>query len=383
MSTSSRFAAVDALRGLIMIVMAIDHASAFISRQHGSEFWNGAISSYRSAFPFLTRWITHLCAPGFFFLMGAGVYWFVASRRQSGWSEAGIVRRIALRGVAIFLTGQFLETPVLFLAGLQKGPAVSLSRMPQPLPNDGTSLYWGFITLSGLGMVLMLCSLLLLLRPWMWLVICALCVYATNSLLPASGKIGPIWETVLLAPGLSQHLIVLYPVIPWLAVAAFGMYFGYWWKANPAAQKNVWIWGAALVLLAVGLRALGGWGNITQARDSGWIEFLNNVKYPPSLVFWTMSVGLNLLLLALLMRLPEGFRSEESPLIVFGQTPLFFYLAHFYLLAIFGFAFFREAGSPQMAYVMWVVVLALLYPVCAAYRRFKSGKPFESVWRLF
>jgi len=366
-----------------MIVMAIDHASAFIARQHGSEFWNGAISIYTGAFPFLTRWITHLCAPGFFFLMGAGSYWFAASRRQSGWTEAATVRRLALRGFAIFLTGQVFETPVLFFQSLLKGPAMSLSRMPQPLPNDATTLYWGLITLSGLGMVLMICSLLLLLRPWMWLVVCALCVYATNSLLPGSGKVGPLWETILLAPGLSQHVIVLYPAIPWLAVSALGMYFGHWWKHKPGSQKSVWIWGAALLMLGIGLRAIGGWGNITQARDSGWIEFLNNVKYPPSLVFWTMAVGLDLILLALLMRLPEAVRSARSPLIVFGQTPLFFYLAHFYLLAIFGFALFQQAGSLQMAYVMWVVVLALLYPVCAGYRRFKSGKPYESIWRLF
>jgi uncharacterized membrane protein len=366
-----------------MIVMAIDHASAFISRQHSLEFWNGAISSYSGAFPFLTRWITHLCAPGFFFLMGAGIYWFAISRRASGWTEAQTIRRTALRGLAIFLTGQVLETPILFVQSFLKGPAVSLSSLTQPPPNDGTQLFWGFITLSGLGAVMMVCSLLLRLRPWMWLVVTGLCVYATNSLLPASGKIGPLWETVVLAPGISQHVIVMYPLIPWLAVAALGMYFGYWWTANPAARKNVWIFGAALLLTGIGLRALGGWGNITQPRDSGWIEFLNNVKYPPSLVFWTIAVGIDLLLLVPLMRLPEGVRSVRSPLMVFGQTPLFFYLAHFYLLAILGLVFFQTAGSLEMAYVMWVVALAVLYPACVWYRRFKSGKPPESVWRLF
>lgn len=217
----------------------------------------------------------------------------------------------------------------------------------------------------------------------MWLAVSALCVYATNSLLPASGKIGPLWETMALAPGISRHIIVMYPLVPWLAVAALGMWFGYWWKANPAGRKNVWLFGAALLLAGIGLRALGGWGNITQPRDAGWIEFFNNIKYPPSLVFWTTAVGINLLLLALLMRWPEVVRTVRSPLMVFGQTPLFFYLAHLYLLAIFGLAFFQTAGSLAMAYLMWVVALAVLYPVCARYRKFKSGKPQESVWRLF
>lgn len=152
--TGSRYAAVDALRGLIMIVMAIDHANAFIARHHSMEFWNGAISIYSGVFPFLTRWITHLCAPGFFFLMGAGIYWFVIARRASGWTQAQTIRRTALRGLAIFLTGQFLENPILFLQSFLTGPVVSLSRVTMAPPNDGTQLYWGFITLSGLGAVM-------------------------------------------------------------------------------------------------------------------------------------------------------------------------------------------------------------------------------------
>lgn len=375
---NQRFQSVDALRGLIMLFMAIDHASAFIARQHASEFWAGAMSSYSSAFPFLTRLITHLCAPGFFFLMGAGIYWFAASRRQAGWSDSQIVRRTALRGFAVFLTGQVLETPVMYLQSLMKPAAVSLNRITAPPPIDGTDLWWGFITLTGLGLVAIVCAGLLLLPRWTWLLTSALCIFATNSLLPASGKIGPLWQAVLLTPGLSQHVIVIYPVIPWLAGAAAGMYFAWWWKSNPEAERRVWLLGLALLAVGIALRAAGGWGNIRPPRDAGWIEFLNNVKYPPSLVFWCNSLGVDLLLLAALRNV-----SARSPLIVFGQTPLFFYLAHFYLLAILGLTVFREAGSLQMAYVMWAVVLVALYPVCRWYQQFKLTKPAESLWRLF
>jgi uncharacterized membrane protein len=284
----------------------------------------------------------------------------------------------------LFMTAQILETPILFLQNMLKPAAVSLNRISAPPPNDGSALYWGMITLSGLGLVLMICGLLLRLRPWAWLVVSALCVFATNSLLPASGKPGPWWATVLLTAGLSQHLIVIYPVIPWLGVAAAGLYFGYWWRRNPErASRQVWIVGAVILLAGLGLRAAGGWGNIRLPRDNGWIEFLNNVKYPPSLVFWTTAVGADLLLLALLIRLPDGMKSERSPLIVFGQTPLFFYLTHFYLLTAFAFVFFREPSSLEGAYGMWAVVLIILYPVCAWYRRFKMTKPKESLWRMF
>jgi uncharacterized membrane protein len=132
----------------------------------------------------------------------------------------------------------------------------------------------------------------------------------------------------------------------------------------------------------VALRAAGGWGNIRLPRNDGWIEFLNNVKYPPSLVFWSISLGIALLLLSLLCRLPEKVKSAWSPLIVFGQTPLFFYLVHFYVFALCGVAVFREATSLQGAYVVWAVVLAALYPACAWYRRFKFSKGPGSLWRL-
>jgi uncharacterized membrane protein len=342
------------------------------------------MSAYDSTWVFLTRWITHLCAPGFFFLMGAGIEWFAVSRRAVGWTEAAIARRIALRGFALFMTGQVFETPILFLQQSLAPPAVSLIRTTAPPPIDGSALYWGMITLSGLGMVMMSCAALLRLRPVVWLVVSALCVAATNTLLPVSGRPEGTWQAILLAPGLSQHLFVLYPMVPWLAGATAGLWFGRWWRSQRGGgERHVWMFGLALVVMGVTVRAAGGWGNIRLPRDPGLIEFLNNVKYPPSLVYWSMSLGIDLLLLALLVRLPNGFKSERSPLIVFGQTPLFFYVTHFYLLMLFGFVLFREAGSFADLYLMWVVTLVMLYPACSWYRKFKSRQSPESVWRLF
>ncbi len=379
----ARFGAVDALRGLIMIFMAIDHTNVFVSRQHSSEFWNGAISTYDSSFAFFTRWITHLCAPGFFFLMGAGIYWFASSRQDAGWTEGQVMRRTASRGLVIFLAGQFLESPVIFIMSLLKPAATTLSHLSQAPPNDGQPPYWGFITLSGLGLVMLLSSQLLRLRPALWLVAGAACVVATHSLLPVNGKSGPLWLTILIAPGISNHLFVLYPVIPWLAITLLGMYFGYWWKSAPQARRSIWVWGLALLCAGIALRTGGSWGNIVPARDSSWIEFFNNVKYPPSLVFWTISVGVDLLLLAALMRLPEKLLSPKSPLMVFGQTPLFFYITHFYVLAVIGLTLFPEAAPLEVTYAVWLVLLALMYPLCNWYRSFKMQKPPASFWRLF
>ncbi|HYO80592.1 MAG TPA: acyltransferase family protein [Bryobacteraceae bacterium] len=384
MNSSGRYDAIDALRGTIMILMAIDHASGLIARQHASEFWAGAMSAYDSAFPFLTRLVTHPCAPGFFFLMGAGIYWYAAKYIEDGKSTAPAVRRVLLRGVIIFVLAQAIEMPLVVLNGALPRADVSLNRITAPPPNDGSAPVWFFVTLAGLGLVMIVCALLLRLRPWMWLAVAALCTVVTHSMLPVSGRPGPWWATLMLTAGMSDGIVVVYPVIPWLAVAASGMYFGYWWRRNPeSASRRVWLVGAALVALALTLRATGAWGNIRLPRDSGWIEFLNNVKYPPSLVFWTLAVGFDLVLLAVLARLPHAVTSSRSPLIVFGQAPLFFYVMHFLVLTACAFLFFRTPASLEGAWLVWLLVVVALYPLCAWYRTFKLAKPMDSLWRMF
>lgn len=107
------------------------------------------------------------------------------------------------------------------------------------------------------------------------------------------------------------------------------------------------------------------------------------MKYPPSAVFWCLTLGIDLLLLGALMRLPEFIKAPRSPLIVFGQTPLFFYIAHFWLFTALAFVFFREPASLANMYWVWGAGVIALYPVCAWYRDFKLSKPRESLWRIF
>ena len=192
-----------------MMIMAIDHASALIARQHASEFWAGAMSAYSSAFPFLTRWITHLCAPGFFFLMGAGIYWSAAGR-EGGWSEAAATRHAVGRGFAILVTGLLLESPILYLQNLLKPAAVSLNRISAPPPNDGSALYLGLITLSGLGLVMIICGLLLRLRPWAWLLVSAALrvrhQFAASRLWKAGPVVGGFTSYARPFTALARHL---------------------------------------------------------------------------------------------------------------------------------------------------------------------------------
>ena len=101
-SKANRLFPVDALRGLIIILMALDHASHFVAQGHSSgEYWGGLFPVYHDTLTFLTRFVTHLAAPGFFFLMGIGMVYFADSRRQRGWSRWQVIRYFLLRGVVL------------------------------------------------------------------------------------------------------------------------------------------------------------------------------------------------------------------------------------------------------------------------------------------
>jgi uncharacterized membrane protein len=100
----NRLYPLDALRGLVIVVMALDHANYFIAQQHSpGEYWGGPFPYYASALPFLTRLVTHFAAPGFFFLMGVGMLLFAESRWRQGWNIWKIRAHFWIRGVVLIL----------------------------------------------------------------------------------------------------------------------------------------------------------------------------------------------------------------------------------------------------------------------------------------
>ena len=119
--SSARLPSLDVLRGLIMVVMALDHVGLFVGRFHSNEMWAGAWTRYESAIPFLTRFVTHFCAPGFFFLMGAGMSLMADARIARGWSAGRVSRSILTRGIVLIGVATLLEVPA-FLVGILSGP---------------------------------------------------------------------------------------------------------------------------------------------------------------------------------------------------------------------------------------------------------------------
>jgi len=137
MTGGQRFIGMDANRGFIMILMAIDHASYFIARVHSAEFWWKAMPVYPDIFWFWTRWITHLCAPGFFLLMGIGMILFADARRKAGWEEGRITRFFIGRGSLLVLLQLLVEDTAWILGDLSVGPGVMVIR-GGGVPGGGT-----------------------------------------------------------------------------------------------------------------------------------------------------------------------------------------------------------------------------------------------------
>ena len=99
---AARLLPVDALRGLIIVFMALDHANHFIAHKHSAgEYWTGGFPIYTDALAFITRLVTHLSAPGFFFLMGVGMVLFASSRRERGWSTLDLLKHFWIRGALL------------------------------------------------------------------------------------------------------------------------------------------------------------------------------------------------------------------------------------------------------------------------------------------
>jgi uncharacterized membrane protein len=367
---ASRLLPLDALRGLIIVLMALDHANHFIAQQHSpGEYWGGTFPVYHDTLAFLTRLVTHLCAPGFFFLMGVGMVLFANSRRRRGWSEWAIIEHFLIRG------GLLIALQLLVV-----NRAWELSA-----GGWGLDIYIG--VLFALGGTMILGSLMLWLKPKYLLALTIVLVLGTELLTPDPGRWNQLFQRLdrlLLVPGGNLELWVNYPVLPWLGVATFGMVFGYWLVDDPRrAFKRALGFGATFVLAFLVLRYLDGFGNIRPREGNTWVDFLNVVKYPPSITFNLLTMGVNLILMGLFARASEGLQQFFQPLVVFGRVPLFFYLTHLFLYAGLGLWLTPNGtGIPNM-YAYWLLGLVILYPLCLWYGQLKHRQPANSILRFF
>ena len=384
MEASTRLRAIDTLRGLIMVVMALDHVGLMVGRFHSQEMWAGAWTRYASALPFLTRFVTHFCAPGFFLLMGAGLALQADARSRQGWTNARISRAIVTRGLWLIVVATALEVPAFLVATLSGPP---LGDNPEFAIPGGPERRWVLTVLFALGVSMSVSGLLIRARSTVWAALAVAALLVTALTTPGPDHFAADYglaRSVLLLSRWSHGLWTQYPLVPWFAVAAMGVLLGRALVVDGRRTFRMLPWaGLAAIAVAVVLRAAGGFGNLRAPRDGSWIEFLNFVKYPPSLVFTLFMLGGNLVVLGLIERAAVWTSAAGRVLEAFGRAPLAFYVAHLWLFALVGLTWFRQGTGYGTVYAIWLAGLVPLYVVTRGYTRFTGAKPLDSAWRYF
>jgi uncharacterized membrane protein len=384
----SRITSIDALRGVVMILMALDHVRDFI---HHEAMLGASPTDLERTTPllFFTRWVTHFCAPVFIMTAGLGA-WLWADRGRPRSQLAGL---LLTRGLWLVL----LELTVMRLA----------------YNFTFSTEYPVFLLVLW---VLGACMIALAACAWMpprALMALTLAMIALHNLLDpiraaTFGSAAGIWNLlhqVGAFPLAGFTVIVGYPLVPWIAVMSFGLACGPLFRRAPADRQRVLLRiGVAATIAFVLLRAWNHYGDPIpwQPQPSETytaLSFLNTTKYPPSLVFLLMTLGPALIGLAWLDRVPLA---SSHPLVVLGRAPLFYFVAHFFLahlaavlLALWrygaaasSFAFhpLPSMGGPRslypqdfgydlwVVYVVWAIIVVMLYPACRRVAAWKAGR---------
>jgi uncharacterized membrane protein len=363
-----RIASIDVLRGLVMALMALDHTRDFF----GTTGFNPRDVAEPALF--LTRWVTHLCAPTFIFLAGLSAFLY-----GSGRSVAETSRFLFVRGLWLILID------------------FTLIKLGWRFDLDLYRMTAGVIWVIGASMVAL--AALVWLPRWAIAAV-ALAMIAGHNLFDGVraeqlGQGAALWH-VLHQPGFVHlgdqvSVFVLYPLVPWIGVMAAGYALGPVMRREPDARQRLLLkLGAAVTLGFVLLRATNLYGDPAPwTAQSTWLatvlSFLNCEKYPPSLLYLMMTLGPALMLLAAF----EHARGWLAPaLATFGRVPFFFYVGHIYLshaLAVAAGMVITGAlaSNPEIGlslagiYLIWLAVLVLLYPIC---RWFAGLKERGSGW---
>ena len=370
-----RVVSVDLLRGLIMIVMALDHVRDFFSPFP----WDPTDLSQASPALFLTRWITHFCAPIFVFLAGTSAWLY---RRNTGCTMAHLQGFLATRGLWLV----FLEITLV-------------------------SVFWQFgyhgmilQTIWSLGWSMVALALLLYLPLPAILAIAAVMIVGHNALdgihVKDVGDYALLWAIVhefyfdQVTPNF--FIAVGYPLVPWIGVMAAGYGFGRLLEIEQTRRDRLLVQiglGMIAVFLALRLGNIYGDARLWAPNPRGFVysalQVLNTTKYPPSLQYLLMTLGPALLVMPLLERWRGAWADRVA---VFGRVPFFFYFLHLPLIHLaaliwteiafgtntLGDFFHTEfpagyAPSLLRTYLVWAAVILVTYPLCARYAAYKRA----------
>lgn len=370
-TNAGRLASIDLLRGLVMVVMALDHVRGYLSAAR----FDPTDLAQTSLPLFLTRWVTHYCAPTFILLAGMSA-WIAGQRRSP-------------RELSLFLLSRGLWLVVLEFTLVNFGRHFHV-----PFNPIVAQVMWAI----GASMII-LAGLVRLPRAAVAVIAVALIAGHNlfDSVQPADlGALAPLWIVLhVRAPIPSLGVMVVYPLLPWIGVMALGWVLGPLLRRPPGeSRRRFFLLGAAMTLGWLVLRLANQYGDPVawQVQDSATktvMSFLAVTKYPPSLAFLLMTLGPALMALAVIDRVRGPIAAFLLP---FGQVPLFYYVLHIYPIhalamlvgAVQGFgpgvtaqAFtaFPQHGyglSLPMVYLCWALVVVALYPLCRRFAEFKQ-----------
>ncbi|OGU72954.1 MAG: hypothetical protein A2V93_05445 [Ignavibacteria bacterium RBG_16_34_14] len=362
-----------------MVLMALDHVRDYFTNVQ----FNPLDLSQTTVQLFLTRWVTHFCAPVFVFLAGTGA--FLSMGR--GKSKHDVAKFLLSRGLWLV----FLE--------------FTLVRIGWTFSLVDTILVAQVIWVIGMSMVFL--SFLIYL-PFKALATFSIVIILTHNLFDGVtpeqfGSFSWLWIVLhnfdQINLGSGYTLFMGYPLIPWIGVMAAGYCFGTLYNLETEKRKRILFWlGTGIIAGFVLLRLFDFYDDANKWTSQKnfiftLLDFIDTTKYPPSLLFLLMTLGPSILFLFLLEK-TKLITKSQSFFVVFGRVPLFYYLLHIpviHLLAVlvanatgvnpgfmFGsYPFFWETDwgySLFIIYLVWLVVVIGLYPLCHLYNNFKRKR---------
>lgn len=384
----NRIESIDLLRGIIMIIMALDHSRDYF--HHAALTEDPLNLATTNLFLYFTRWITHFCAPIFLFLSGTSA-WLQSGRKTT----KELSQFLITRGLWLILVDLFIIT----------------------LGTTGDIYFSYFIiqTLWAIGISMAILGLMIWLPFYVILATGLVIVLGHNTLDFAEADHQgsfPFWWQLLHKPadivlGNGQHLFIFYPFLSWSGLMMLGYCFGKVFTTYQPPQRNKILIATGLGLLAfyAVLRFTNLYGDPVQwsAQKNSlytFLSFMNVQKYPPSLLYMCATIGPALIFLGLVNK--TGSRLAKI-FIIYGRVPMFYYIIHFYILSSINIILYLSRGhtvadglngaagmpwkfvapgegySLAVAYAIWIAVVITLYPLCKWYDRYKSSHP-EKTW---
>ncbi len=341
--------------------MTVDHAGTVFdaAHLHGDSFAGWVPGTPLPAGEFLTRWVTHLCAPTFLFLAGVSLALSTEKRRD----QPGQSRFIVTRGLVI----------------------AALDPLWMSLAFTGYSRF-GLLVLYAIGMS-MVCMAALRRLPSTVLLSLAIAIQVLGELssgwAPSSAPLQALWALLFTGGHVAGKVFCAYPLMPWLSIMMLGWVLGRWWLAPRSRTQratSLAVVGGALLVAFVVVRGLDGYGNWHLHRDSlDVLQWLHVNKYPPSLSFTLLELGIAFVLLAGFTALddPDRPRRALAPFGLLGATAFFFYVQHVHLMVLVQKLVEIDRASAGLAktWLGALLCIAVLAGPCWLYRRYKAAHP--------